>query len=37
MKRFILPRDIYFGENSLAVLKELSGKKAIIATGGSPM
>ena len=37
MNRFTLPRDIYFGENSLAVLKELDGKKAIIVTGGSSM
>ncbi|MCM1990151.1 iron-containing alcohol dehydrogenase [Oceanirhabdus seepicola] len=37
MNRFTLPRDIYFGENSLAVLKELNGKKAIIVTGGSSM
>ncbi|WBW98562.1 iron-containing alcohol dehydrogenase [Oceanirhabdus sp. W0125-5] len=37
MNRFTLPRDIYFGENSLAVLKELKGKKAMVVTGGSSM
>jgi len=37
MNRFTLPRDIYFGENSLEVLKTIKGKKAIIVTGGSSM
>lgn len=37
MARFTLPRDIYFGENSLAELKNLKGKKAIIVIGGSSM
>ncbi|KYH34604.1 aldehyde-alcohol dehydrogenase [Clostridium tepidiprofundi DSM 19306] len=37
MNRFTLPRDIYFGENSLEVLKELKGKKAVVVTGGSSM
>ncbi len=37
MNRFTLPRDIYYGENSLEVLKTLTGKKAIIVTGGSSM
>lgn len=37
MNRFTLPRDIYFGEKSLEVLKTLQGKKAIIVTGGSSM
>lgn len=37
MNRFTLPRDIYFGENSLEVLKTLQGKRAIIVTGGSSM
>ena len=35
--RFTLPRDIYFGEESLAVLKNIKGKKAIVVTGGSAM
>lgn len=37
MNRFTLPRDIYFGENSLEVLKTLNGKKAMVVTGGSSM
>jgi alcohol dehydrogenase class IV len=37
MNRFTLPRDIYFGENSLEVLKTIKGKKAVIVTGGSSM
>ena len=37
MNRFTLPRDIYYGENSLEVLKTLKGKKAVIVTGGSSM
>lgn len=37
MSRFTLPRDIYFGINSLAELKNLKGKRAFIVTGGSSM
>jgi alcohol dehydrogenase class IV len=37
MARFTLPRDIYFGENSLEVLKTLKGKKAIVVVGGGSM
>lgn len=38
MSRFTLPRDIYFGENALEELKNLTDyKKAIIVTGGSSM
>lgn len=37
MNRFTLPRDIYFGKDSLEVLKTLKGKKAIVVTGGSSM
>lgn len=37
MNRFTLPRDLYFGEKSLEVLKTLTGKRAIIVTGGSSM
>ncbi|MGM0877493.1 MAG: iron-containing alcohol dehydrogenase [Bacillota bacterium] len=34
MNRFTIPRDIYFGENSLDKLKELEGKKAALVIGG---
>ena len=34
MNRFTLPRDIYYGENALEVLKTLKGKKAILVLGG---
>ncbi|MFC3884051.1 iron-containing alcohol dehydrogenase [Bacillus songklensis] len=34
MNRFTIPRDIYFGEGSLEVLKTLEGKKATIVIGG---
>ncbi len=37
MSRFTLPRDIYYGEGSLAELKNLKGKKAIVVTGGHSM
>ena len=37
MQRFTLPRDLYFGENSLEILKTIKGKKAIIVVGGSSM
>lgn len=37
MARFTLPRDIYFGKNSLTELKNLKGKRAFIVTGGSSM
>jgi alcohol dehydrogenase class IV len=37
MSRFTLPRDIYFGENTLEVLKGLKGKKAIVVVGGGSM
>lgn len=38
MARFTLPRDIYFGENSMEELKNLKGyKKAFIVTGGTSM
>ncbi|AZV56760.1 iron-containing alcohol dehydrogenase [Clostridium sp. AWRP] len=37
MARFTLPRDIYFGENSLETLKDLEGKKAVIVVGGGSM
>jgi alcohol dehydrogenase class IV len=32
-----LPRDIYYGKNSLEVLKTLKGKKAIVVVGGGSM
>lgn len=37
MNRFTLPRDIYFGKDSLEVLKTLKGKKAIVVLGGGSM
>ena len=38
MARFTLPRDIYFGENSMEELKNLKGhKRAFIVTGGHSM
>ncbi|MFJ5672457.1 iron-containing alcohol dehydrogenase [Bacillus safensis] len=35
MNRFTIPRDIYFGENALEVLKTLEGTKAALVIGGS--
>ncbi|HNW33343.1 MAG TPA: iron-containing alcohol dehydrogenase, partial [Candidatus Ozemobacteraceae bacterium] len=37
MSRFTLPRDIYFGNDSLATLKTLKGKRAIVVVGGGSM
>ncbi len=37
MARFTLPRDLYHGKGSLAELKNLIGKKAIIVVGGGSM
>lgn len=37
MSRFTLPRDVYYGKDSLEVLKTLKGKKAIIVLGGGSM
>lgn len=37
MKRFTLPRDLYYGKGSLEVLKTLKGKKAVIVVGGGSM
>ena len=34
MQRFTLPRDIYHGYGSMEILKNLTGKRAIICTGG---
>lgn len=35
--RFTLPRDIYYGKDSLEVLKTVKGKKAILVIGGGSM
>lgn len=36
MARFTIPRDVYFGENTIEELKNLAGKKAfIVISGGS--
>ncbi len=37
MGRFTLPRDLYYGKDALENLKSLSGKKAIVVSGGSSM
>lgn len=37
MKRFTLPRDLYYGKGSLEYLKQLSGKKAVLVLGGGSM
>ncbi|MGL6199490.1 MAG: iron-containing alcohol dehydrogenase [Lachnospiraceae bacterium] len=37
MMRFTLPRDLYYGHNSLEQLKNLEGKKAMIVLGGGSM
>jgi alcohol dehydrogenase class IV len=37
MARFTLPRDIYFGENSLEILKSIKGERAMIVVGGGSM
>lgn len=37
MARFTLPRDLYHGKGSLAELKNLTGKKAIVVVGGGSM
>lgn len=37
MNRFTLPRDMYYGKDSLCALKNLTGERAIIVTGGSSM
>jgi len=37
MKRFTLPRDLYYEKGSLEVLKQLEGKKATIVVGGGSM
>ncbi len=37
MARFTLPRDLYHGKGSLAELKNLKGKKAMVVVGGGSM
>lgn len=37
MARFTLPRDLYHGKGALEVLKEFSGKRAIVCVGGGSM
>ena len=37
MGRFTLPRDLYHGKGSLAELKNLTGKKAVVVLGGGSM
>ncbi len=37
MARFTLPRDLYFGQESLNELKNIKGKRAMVVVGGSSM
>ncbi len=37
MARFILPREIFFGEDAFENLKRVEGKRAVIVTGGTAM
>ena len=37
MARFTLPRDLYYGKGSIEELKNLKGKRAFVAVGGSAM
>ncbi|MDL2217811.1 iron-containing alcohol dehydrogenase [Christensenellaceae bacterium OttesenSCG-928-M15] len=37
MARFTLPRDLYYGKNSLEILKTLKGKRAMVVVGGGSM
>lgn len=37
MKRFTLPRDLYYGKGALETLKTIKGKRAIIVVGGGSM
>lgn len=37
MNRFTLPRDLYFGEGSIEILKSLKGHRASIVIGGNSM
>ena len=37
MSRFTVPRDIYYGPNSLEALSSLKGERAMIVTGGGSM
>lgn len=37
MQRFTIPRDVYYGRGSLEQLKNLSGKRAFVVTGGHSM
>ena len=37
MGRFTLPRDLYYGKGALENLKNISGTKAIVVSGGSSM
>ena len=37
MQRFTIPRDVYYGRDSLEQLKNLVGKRAFVVTGGHSM
>ncbi len=35
--RFTLPRDLYYGKDSIDILKTIKGKRAIVVVGGGSM
>ena len=37
MKKFCLPREIFYGKGAISCLKEQKGAKAMLCTGGSSM
>ena len=37
MKKFCLPREIFYGKGAISCLKEQKGTKAMLCTGGSSM
>lgn len=37
MKRFTLPRDMYYWVGALDALKDLDGSKTVVVVGGGPM
>ena len=37
MKKFCIPREIYYGNDAISCLNDICGSKATICTGGSSM